>query len=880
MEPPDRAGGQPAPPARTAPDPPSGRAHLLILAWAGIAVVILAVLSVANSGGSGGVFESLYLVVATASAAIALLVVWRRAGPARLRYGPLVWAVVAVGAGTAVLKVESGPNLSFGFLVANVLFIAGTVPAFVVIMPALYRNLDRRDLAMTALDGGIIWAAGTTLMLTLWRASEDPGGPDRLFAPVVAAAVLASAGTAVMAAFAKRWRPTLGGVWFGIPGVFILGLAWTFFVDAGLHGLAVTPVTYLLCAAGTLCLGFGWTTWTDDTLRHVRYDRLAATVSDWLPIVAVLLCVSATALPHSRMLGADVTWAGTATVVVMTLVRQRLLISREREATRRLVGEEHLRADKEAAEASDLAKSEFLAMMSHEIRTPLNAILGNAHLLDEGHLSEDQLESVQAISVSGQTLLSVINDVLDFSKIEANRMQLERIGFRVEGVVQSVASLFAIGARSKGLSLTRDIDPALPEVAAGDPYRLRQILFNLVGNALKFTSHGGVAIRARLAVSGPESSLVRFEIADTGIGISPEEKRGLFAPFCQADASTTRRFGGTGLGLAICRNLVALMGGEIGMESEKGAGSTFWFTARLACPTELEVLAARTADGGPPLRSDTAGARVLVADDNAANLRLAERLLDRLGVKAVPAADGRTAIAEIEAGGIDLVLMDIHMPEMDGLEATRLIRAGGVDVPIIALTADATARDRTLCLEAGMNDYLSKPIRQADLAAALRTWLPSSGEARSSLGPAAGGEPIEQGVVIGSRQILNSSRLEELIGLDPDGTAGFLVAMVDSYRATLAETLPVLRSGVSLADSEMLEEAAHKLKGVAGNMGVGRVFEASSQLVALARSGSMDGVASALADLEAAVQPADVALSELLLVVLPEDQDTVRRPAA
>ena len=572
--------------------------------------------------------------------------------------------------------------------------------------------------------------------------------------------------------------------------------------------------------------------------------------------------MAADSLPHGRIEGIDAINLGTAGVVLFSIARQRLLLNRERETSRHLVGEEHLRAEKEAAESANRAKSAFLAMMSHEIRTPMNAILGNATLLSEAELGPGERESVEAIESAGEALLAVINDVLDFSKIEAERMELERVGFAPATLIGSVVSLFGAEARTAGLKLTADIDPSIPVILAGDPHRLHQILTNLVGNAIKFTADGGVCVRARVMDRSPEATLLRFEVADTGIGISDEARNRLFAPFVQVDASTTRRFGGSGLGLAICKSLVGLMGGEINVDSLPGEGSTFWFTIRLPAPTDNEAGAVLEANEFTDRTVDTIGARVLIAEDNQANVRLIERLLGRLGIETEIAGNGIEALDAVREGTFDLVLMDCHMPRMDGLDATRAIRAAGYDIPIVALTANTTGNDRTACFAAGMNDYLSKPVRPADLAAALRRWLPNDEELAMpgplAAGLAAGTIPAELA------EVIDPGQMAELFALDPDGSAGFFAAMVDSYSATRDETLPSIRAAVVASDWELLEEAAHKLKGVAANLGVRRVYEAAARLVALARVGDGSDARPTLADLEAALAPADEALTILL----------------
>jgi CheY-like chemotaxis protein/HPt (histidine-containing phosphotransfer) domain-containing protein len=456
-------------------------------------------------------------------------------------------------------------------------------------------------------------------------------------------------------------------------------------------------------------------------------------------------------------------------------------------------------------------------------------------------------------------------------------MELERVGFAPATLIGSVVSLFMVDARERGLKLTAEIDPSIPVILAGDPHRLHQVLSNLVGNALKFTSAGGVTVRAQVLGRTPQATRLRFEVADTGIGIDPEARGRLFSPFVQVDASTTRRFGGSGLGLAICRRLVAMMGGEIDVDSTPGAGSTFWFTVKLDTPTDGEAGAVLEANEYADRTVETIGARILVAEDNQANVRLIERMLGRLGIDVVVVGNGRKAVSAVRESIFDLVLMDLHMPEMDGLEATRIIRANGHDIPIVALTANAMDSDRQACLAAGMNDYLSKPVRAGDLTAALHRWLPDGGAAGAAASSGSGDLEVQAGRFDG---VIDRSQIAELFALDPDGSAGFFGAMVDSYQATVAETMPQIRDAVAGSDWPLLENAAHKLKGVAANVGVRRVFEAAARLVALVRVGDTSpateaSAAEMLSDLEAALGPADEALATIAAETrLPSEADT------
>jgi len=490
------------------------------------------------------------------------------------------------------------------------------------------------------------------------------------------------------------------------------------------------------------------------------------------------------------------------------------------------------REREKALEAASRAKSEFLANMSHEIRTPMNSILGMAHLALNTEADPKNRDYLEKIHFSGLHLLGIIDDILDFSKIDAGKIKIETVDFDLSGAFNNLNNMIAEKAIEKGLQLDFDIDPGIPNNLRGDPRRLNQVLINYASNAIKFTATGSIIVRAKKIGENENGTLVRFEVQDTGIGISDEDKAKLFQPFQQVDASTTRNYGGTGLGLAISKQLVAMMEeGAVGVDSIPGQGSTFWLTVRLGKGTKPHKLVQGSETDFPPTMLN--GVRILLAEDNLFNQQVATEFLEDVGATVCVAKNGKEAMDLLLKEHFDCVLMDIQMPLMDGFEATRLIRANPAlaRMPVIAMTANASNEDRAQCLAAGMDDYISKPFKPNTLYATLANWLSvqsrrmpfSDLPSTLSVATTWAGDP----------NIIDLSVLAELIGDNKFEMRKFALRFLESARKDMDE----IESALERKDLVALSALGHHNKSPARMVGAMGFFNLCQALEDIGRNG-------------------------------------------
>jgi signal transduction histidine kinase/DNA-binding NarL/FixJ family response regulator/HPt (histidine-containing phosphotransfer) domain-containing protein len=511
--------------------------------------------------------------------------------------------------------------------------------------------------------------------------------------------------------------------------------------------------------------------------------------------------------------------------------------------------EHALRSANRAAEASNRAKSEFLANMSHEIRTPLTAIIGLTELVLETRLNRQQTDYLTKVQASSRALLGILNDILDFSKIEAGRLEVERTPFQIQSVLDAVSNLFGPEIEKKGLRFSLNVSDKVPGQIAGDPLRLTQVLNNLVSNAIKFTAHGEIQLKLDMLRELDETVLLRFSVVDTGIGMSKEQSANLFQAFSQADGSISRKYGGTGLGLVISQKLVGLMGGELSVISELGEGSTFSFTIQAGAVEAANP----AAESAPPVANVRfSGLRVLLVEDNELNQKMVEAFLQKRGAVVTTASHGGEAVDAARHQTFDVILMDLNMPTMDGFEATRKIRAlpQGHGLPIIAMTAAVMDKDKQHCLDAGMIDFVAKPIDPGELALALQKWAPKpKSEIAASMQalaktlkswlPGKGAESGDTG------DAYQSILPVELPGFDiagalnrVDGNRDLLAYLLFSFaedQSGLLETINQMLDDHSRAPAANL---LHSLKGVAGNLGAIALADAAQKLEREVRVGA------------------------------------------